>query len=219
MKVGTDGVLLGSWAAINLTNPRMLDIGTGTGLIALMLAQKHANSIIDAIEIDEHAFKQAAENVLNSKLASQINVVHADVNEWFLQSTIKYDAIICNPPYFINGWIVDDAARKKARDAASLPYNLLVNAVNYLLNEKGEFFLILPIQEAQLFIALAEASKLHCIKATTVFTKVDLPPKRLLLQFSRNKQNTITDNLVIADKSNAYTADYKALTSEFYLNF
>jgi len=219
MKVGTDGVLLGAWANSHLTAPRILDIGTGTGLIALMMAQKFENAVIDAIEIDENAFKQAAENVKNARWASRITLIHADLNEWIISANKLYDIIICNPPYFSKGWHVDDASRKKARDAATLPYELLVNTAMKQLASNGQLVLILPIHEAKIFTDLATKKGLYCIRQTTIFTKIGLTAKRRLLVFGNTKQELEVTELYIADETNNYTQAYKKLTGDFYLNF
>ncbi len=219
MKVGTDGVLLGAWANTTLIAPRILDIGTGTGIIALMMAQKFENAVIDAIEIDEQAFKQASENVKNTKWANRITVIHADLNDWIMHTDHRYDIVICNPPFFIKGWHVDDPARKKARDAATLPYEVIIKAAIKLVATNGHLMLILPIQEAKHFSELANEKGLFCIRQTSVFTKQGLPAKRMLMVFGSINQELEETQLCIADEENSYTPDYKKLTGDFYLNF
>lgn len=219
MKVGTDGVLLGAWAMVDHTSPKILDIGTGTGIIALMQAQKNEHAIIDAIDLDEQAYLQATENVNNSKWAARIQVVHTSLVNWNIGKNECYNMIICNPPYFIKGWDVADPGRQKARDAAHLPYEDIIAAAKTLLVSTGSLFLILPIVEGAHFLKLAAAANLFCVKQTTVFTKAGLPAKRCLLQISQIEGNCMHNQLIIADAENNYTDDYKGLTADYYLNF
>jgi tRNA1Val (adenine37-N6)-methyltransferase len=139
MKVGTDGVLLGAWVDGALIGDRVLDIGTGTGIIAIMLAQKNPEAQIDAIERDENAFQQATGNVAICPWSNNIHVYHIDLAQYLLSSSNAYSTIVCNPPYFIKGWQVDNPGRKLARDAEHLPHDLLIAAAKQLLTAGWEF--------------------------------------------------------------------------------
>lgn len=219
MKVGTDGVLLGAWVAEGLMGKKVLDIGTGTGIIAIMLAQKNPEAQIDAIERDEKAFRQASGNVAICPWSNNIHVYHIDLAQYVLSSTYTYDTIVCNPPYFIKGWQVDHPGRKLARDAEHLPHDLLIDASKQLLTADGNLWIVLPKQEGELFITAALQKQLYCGNKTLVFTKPGIDAKRLLLRFSKQKTDTQENALLIADEQNNYTDAYKSLTKDFYLNF
>ena len=219
MKVGTDGVLLGAWVDGALIGDRVLDIGTGTGIIAIMLAQKNPEAQIYAIERDENAFQQATGNVAICPWSNNIHVYHIDLAQYLLSSSNAYSTIVCNPPYFIKGWQVDNPGRKLARDAEYLPHDLLIAAAKQLLTADGNLWIVLPKQEGELFIATALQGQLYCCNKTQVFTKPGIAAKRLLLRFSRQKTEDVENELLIADEQNNYTDAYKALTKDFYVNF
>ncbi len=219
MKVGTDGVLLGAWAAHRIKGNTILDIGTGTGLIALMLAQKFPAAKIYAIERNEAAFTQAKENILISKWSNQIQTHHIDLQDFMQSSDLKFDALVCNPPYFIKGWQVEDVARKMARDADHLPHELLIAACKHLLNTVGHLYIILPVTEAMLFEDAAKANGYFCNRKTSVITREGQQPKRVLMDFSSTENLTEIETLTIADAENNYTNIYKNLTADYYLNF
>ena len=219
MKVGTDGVLLGAWVDGALIGDRVLDIGTGTGIIAIMLAQKNPEAQIDAIERDENAFQQATGNVAICPWSNNIHVYHIDLAQYLLSSGNAYSTIVCNPPYFIKGWQVDNPGRKLARDADHLPHDLLIAAAKQLLTVDGNLWIVLPKQEGELFITTALQGELYCCNKTQVFTKPGIAAKRLLLRFSNQKTVVEENELLIADEQNNYTDAYKALTKDFYLNF
>ena len=219
MKVGTDGVLLGAWVDGALIGDRVLDIGTGTGIIAIMLAQKNPEAQIYAIERDENAFQQATGNVAICPWSNNIHVHHIDLAQYLLSSSNAYSTIVCNPPYFIKGWQVDNPGRKLARDAEHLPHDLLIAAAKQLLTVDGNLWIVLPKQEGELFITTALQGELYCCNKTQVFTKPGIAAKRLLLRFSNQKTVVEENELLIADEQNNYTDAYKALTKDFYLNF
>ena len=219
MKVGTDGVLLGAWVDGALIGDRVLDIGTGTGIIAIMLAQKNPEAQIDAIERDENAFQQATGSVAICPWSNNIHVYHIDLAQYLLSSSNAYSTIVCNPPYFIKGWQVDNPGRKLARDAEHLPHDLLIAAAKQLLTVDGNLWIVLPKQEGELFITTALQGELYCCNKTQVFTKPGIAAKRLLLRFSNQKTVVEENELLIADEQNNYTDAYKALTKDFYLNF
>lgn len=216
MKVGTDGVLLGAWVKVNGAN-KLLDIGTGTGLIALMLAQK-SNAFIDAIDIDQSAFEQASENVSLSPWRDHIRIVHSALSDY--KPGYRYDLIVSNPPYFIDSYVAIDEARNKARSAsASLTYDELLNGVVRLLNSTGRFCVILPFKEGQLFREKAEQNGLFCNVLVNVRTGKDKPFKRVLMEFSRREAELQEEELVIHYENRDFTEEYKKLTGEYYLAF
>jgi tRNA1Val (adenine37-N6)-methyltransferase len=218
MKVGTDAVLLGSW--VNTANANsILDIGTGTGIIALMLAQK-SNAIIDAIDIDNNAIEQAKENVAACKWREHIHVHHISLQQFSLESDKKFDLIVSNPPYFIDSSKAFEESRTNARHTDQLPYNDLLKGVLNLLNPNGRFYVILPTKESEQFRDLAEENKLFLTKLTRVITRADKPEKRWLMRFEFVRKSFSEDSIIIEkDERHSYTDEYKELTKDYYLGF
>lgn len=219
MKVGTDAVLLGAWANTEGAN-KILDIGTGTGVIALMLAQK-SNAIIDAIDIDKNACNQAQENSDNSKWNERIFIHYSSLQDFAEENNDPYDLIISNPPYFIDSSKSSEAKRTTARHADILPYEQLLNGVLKLLSTKGRFYIILPLKEGEIFRDMAESEKLFLCKLTRVRTREDkATEKRLLMCFSRERKTFSEDSLTIEmNERHQYTEEYKQLTKDYYLAF
>lgn len=218
MKVGTDAVLLGSWVEV-ADAKSILDIGTGTGIIALMLAQKSLAEI-DAIDIDESAFIQAKENVALCQWKNRIHVFHSSLQAFTTKSEHQYDLIVSNPPYFIDSSKAIANARTAARHTDSLPFEELLSGVIKLLHPKGKFCVILPSKEAELFRDLAEAKKLHLDKILRVKTRADKKEKRLLMQFEFNPTSFSESSIIIEEgERHSYSEDYKKLTSAYYLAF
>lgn len=217
MKVGTDGVLIGAWADVGDAE-NILDIGTGTGLIALMLAQK-SRADIDAIEIETSACQQALENVAQSVWKGRITVIHSMLQDYAKKADKKYGLIVTNPPFFSNSLKGGHNARDMARhNDTLLPEDLLLGA-NKLLFPLGRFCIILPYIEAQLFIVDAALHNLYCIKKTNIYPLAHKKPSRVLMEFSRERKKMVEDNLIIRNQSGTFTDDYKLMTSDFYLNF
>lgn len=220
MKVGTDAVLLGAWANIDGVESA-LDIGTGSGVIALMLAQRMQNAFIDAIDIDKGSFEQASENFANSVWSKRLKCFQSSLQNFAIKFHNKYDLIISNPPFFISSSKSIEESRTTARHADLLPYKELVNAVVTLLKKDGKFCVILPIKESETFIELANQNKLYLNKLSRVRTKADkLSEKRWLMQFEFTSSKFSEDTIVIEDSQPfSYTREYKILTKDFYLNF
>jgi tRNA1Val (adenine37-N6)-methyltransferase len=218
MKVGTDAVLLGSW--VNTSNANsILDIGTGTGIIALMLAQR-SNATIDAIDIDLNAFIQAKENVEACKWKEHIRVYHISLQQFAMQADKKYDLIVSNPPYFIDSSKASEESRSNARHTDQLPYDDLLKGVLALLDPNGKFYVILPTKESEQFRDLAEQNKLFLTKLTRVITRTDKPEKRWLMRFEFTRKTFSEDSITIEeDERHSYTEEYKELTKEYYLAF
>ena len=218
MKVGTDAVLLGSW--VNTSNAKhILDIGTGTGIIALMLAQK-SGARIDAIDIDANAFLQATENVNASKWKDRIEVHQISLQQYMIESERKYDLIVSNPPYFVDSSKALEISRTNARHTDQLAYDELLNGVLKLLDPNGKFYVILPTKESELFRVLAEENKLFLTKLTRVITRLDKPEKRLLMRFEFIPRAFSEDSITIEeDERHSYTEQYKELTKDYYLAF
>lgn len=219
MKVGTDAVLLGAWIIPN-GSKHILDIGTGTGVISLMLAQK-TDAQIDAIDIDEEAFLQAKQNVSESKFSNQIHVIHSSFQEYAKTTGKKYNLIVTNPPYFEQSLKSSDEQRSHARHADVLPFEELLDGVLKLLDEKGKFCLILPTLEAVKFRTLAEKKGLNLSKLLRVKSRMDKnTDKRHLMQFEVKPSEFSEQTIAIEqEERHQYTNEYKELTKNYYLNF
>lgn len=221
MKVGTDGVLLGAWAGCAYPR-RILDIGTGTGLIALMLAQRFPEADITAIEIDPQACEEAAGNFRRSPWASRLKLICGDFLN--LPADIlgePFDLIVSNPPFFTNGALAPDTARLTARHEITLPLERLIETARAFLSPTGQVSLILPadhegrIRETAVFNRLELSRMIHI---STVPTK---PPRRLLVELTHNGGNAVceSDHLSIHSVDGNFTDKYINLLKDFYLNF
>jgi tRNA1Val (adenine37-N6)-methyltransferase len=218
MKVGTDGVLLGAWAPVNHNPFSVLDIGAGTGIIALMLAQRTNAEQIDALEIDEEAYEQAVDNFENSPWGDRLFCFHGGLDEFIEEPEDEYDLIVSNPPFYAEDYKTENEQRDLARFQDAMPFEELVEAADLLLSENGIFALIIPFKEEKKFITLAKESELYPIKITRVKGTSKSEIKRSLLAFSRNETNKIEfDELVIEIDRHVYTHEYIELTKEFYL--
>lgn len=217
MKVGTDGVLLGSWVQV-ADAADVLDVGTGTGLIALMLAQRSSNTRITAIDIEEDAVLQAQQNALESPWSSRIAIEQADYCRFRSAEVALFDLIVSNPPYFRQSLKPQAHQRAVARHSHQLPYDSLIENTNRLLKDDGAFAVILPYVEGSVFIALAAAQGLYCRRKTSVYSTPKSEVRRLLLQFTKEAGSILEDELVIeASGRHGYSAEYLALTKDFYL--
>lgn len=219
MKVGTDSVLLGAWCRVDGIR-HALDIGTGTGVIALMIAQRTPTSMIDAVEIDADACAQAAQNAAASPFTAHIHLHHADVREFACTHLRQYDFVICNPPFFTNALKCPDHRRTLARHNDTLNNTALITAVTQLLTPDGRFNVILPTALSDDFQALAEQQGLTLTRHTTVHTTAKALPKRVLMELTAGTTETCRyDTLAIATANTDFTDDYRRLTRDFYLNF
>ncbi|MBK0371121.1 tRNA1(Val) (adenine(37)-N6)-methyltransferase [Flavobacterium agrisoli] len=218
MKVGTDAVLLGAWTPIDHHPFSVLDIGAGTGILALMIAQRSAAEQIDALEIDENAYEQAVENFENSPWSDRLFCFHAGLDEFIEEPEEQYDLIVSNPPFYAEDYKTESQQRDLARFQDAMPFEELVEATDLLLSENGVFAVIIPFKEESKFIALAQEVDLFPIKITRVKGTAKSPIKRSLLAFSRSQSlQPEIDELVIEIERHVYTPDYKALTQDFYL--
>lgn len=217
MKIGTDGVLLGAWANINHNPISILDIGAGTGLIALMLAQRSPQSFIEAIEIDADAFEQCAGNFENSIWNDRLFCYHASLLEYVEEVEDNYDLIVCNPPFYSEDYKTNNKARDLARFNDAMPFEHLLYTVAKLLDDNGKFCTIIPYKEQDRFVRLANQVHLHLNEVTLVRGNTNSEFKRSLLCFSRQESELQTDELTIEINRHQYTPEYIELTKEFYL--
>ncbi len=218
MKIGTDGVLLGAWTPLDNNPFSILDIGSGTGIIALMLAQRSQAEQIDALEIDDEAYEQATDNFENSPWNDRLFCFHAGLDEFVEEPEDEYDLIVSNPPFYTDDYKSDNSQRDLARFADAMPFEDLIEAADLLLSENGIFTVIIPFKEEEKFIALAEECELYPFKITRVKGTPTTEIKRSLLAFSRKEtENFPVNELVIETARHIYTTEYIALTKDFYL--
>jgi tRNA1Val (adenine37-N6)-methyltransferase len=214
MKVGTDAVLLGAWA----TTPgatSILDVGTGSGVIALMLAQRTARDvIIDGIEPAAVDFAQAVENVAMSNWPVRINMVNTTIQNYFPDK--KYDLIVSNPPFFINSLQPPSVSRTMARHTASLSHSDLLHNVQRLLSRNGRFSVVLPTTEGCQFLSLATERGFFCLRQLAFFSRSTKEQERWLFEFGRLPAEKISETLLLYEENNVWTEGYKRLTSDFY---
>lgn len=218
MRVGTDGVLLGAWADVSNAK-NILDIGTGTGLIAIMLAQR-SEAKITGIEIEYNAAFEASENAQNSPWKERIHIINQPFQNFAIQTTERFDTIVSNPPFFSNAIKNQHEQKSIARHNHLLPFADLIDGVLMLLTSNGKFSIILPVNEANDFTNLAENSGLFLSKRLEIKPSTLKIANRYLMEFSKNKVDTIIDTLsIFEDNCTNYTTAYKQLTADFYLNF
>jgi tRNA1Val (adenine37-N6)-methyltransferase len=218
MKIGTDGVLLGAWTPIQNNPNSILDIGTGTGIIALMLAQRTSANQIDALEIDEEAYEQATDNFENSPWNDRLYCFHAGLDEFVEEPEDEYDLIVSNPPFYTDDYKSATEQRDLARFADAMPFEDLIEAADLLLSENGILSVIIPFKEEENFLALAKEYELFPLKITRVKGTPTTEIKRSLLAFSRNENaDFVIDELIIETARHIYTSEYIELTKDFYL--
>lgn len=217
MKIGTDAVLLGTWTPLTNKPYNILDIGTGTGVLALILAQRSTAEQIDAIEIDDEAFEQATDNFEASPWNDRLFCFHAGLDEFMDEPEDEYDLIISNPPFYTENYKTENTQRDLARFEDALPFEDLVEAADLLLSENGIFSVIIPFKEEERFLALAKDFELYPLKITRVKGKPNTEIKRSLLAFTRIQQTPLIDELIIEIARHQYTPEYINLTQDFYL--
>jgi len=218
MKVGVDGVLLGAWA-----NPcdatTILDIGTGTGLLSLMLAQK-CEVKIHAIEVESNSFQQAKLNFEQSLWINRMTIEQISFQDFCLKNKSFFDLIVCNPPYFVNSLKSPKANRNTARHNDTLILQDLFQGVSKLLSENGSFALIYPFDQKDSLIKEASENKLYANRELIVRGTEKKEPNRILVEYSRQKKDYLSTELIIRNHlNNDYTAAYKELTKDYYLAF
>lgn len=217
MKIGTDGVLLGAWTPLDHHPNSILDIGAGTGVIALMLAQRSNAETIDAIEIEPNAHEQCVENFEASPWGDRLFCYHADLVELIQEPDERYDLIVSNPPFHNTDIVGDKTSRTTARQTEDLPFEVLLLGAKTLLSTNGVFCCIIPFIEETSFIDLASNLGLFPFKITRVKGNPNAPIKRSLVAFSFTEKEIISDELIIEENRHQYTNDYMELTKAFYL--
>lgn len=216
MKIGTDGVLLGAWADIE-GDSRILDVGTGTGLIALMLAQRNASAEIVGVDISHEAIEEARDNFLNSPWAKRLSVTEGDVCSF--ESNEKFDHIVSNPPYFVDSLHSPDSLRTMARHTSSLKFEDLVTSAVRLLRPGGRLSVILPAECAMQF-RFAAFGRLWLRRQLNVVTKAGDSPRRTLMEFCLSDKPLMPSvaTLIMRHRDSSYTEEYRHLTEDFYIS-
>lgn len=217
MKIGTDGVLLGAWTSIDLRPRSILDIGTGTGIIALMLAQRSNADTIDAIEINGPAFEQCVDNFETSPWSDRLFCYHTDFNAFVHEIGEKYDLIVSNPPFYPELVSSGNDSRDMARQNRSLPFEDLLVGASKLLSVRGRFSTIIPFKEEREFLKMAEGHQLFPGRITHVKGRPDTGIKRSLLELGFEETTVRADTLIIELERHRYSEDYIGLTKDFYL--
>ena len=217
MKIGTDGVLLGAWTSVDKNPFSVLDIGSGTGVLSLMIAQRSYAENIEALEIDADAYEQCSENFENSPWADRLFCYHASLLEFVEEIEDEYDLIICNPPFYSEDYKTDNESRDLARFNDAMPFEHLIFSVANLLSEDGLFSVVIPFKEEADFIALASKSGLLPNRILRVKGHSSSEIKRSLIEFSFTQQDINISELIIETARHQYTDDYITLTKDFYL--
>ncbi|GAA3596189.1 methyltransferase [Flavivirga amylovorans] len=217
MKIGTDSVLLGAWTSVKDNLFSILDIGTGTGILSLMLAQRSHAEVVDGIEIDDNAYEQCVDNFENSPWGDRLFCYHASLEEFAEEIDDKYDLIISNPPFYSEDYKTENTQRDLARFQDAMPFNHLIESVSKLLSEDGIFSVIIPFKEEEKLIHLASKFKLIPNKILHVKGTPTSEIKRSLIEFSFHESDKKVDNLIIETGRHQYTQDYTNLTKDFYL--
>ncbi|WP_010519493.1 tRNA1(Val) (adenine(37)-N6)-methyltransferase [Croceivirga radicis] len=218
MKIGTDGVLLGAWAPLHNQPDSILDVGTGTGIIALQLAQRSPAELIDALELDDAAYEQCVANFEASDWADRLFCYHAEFSEFVTEMDAEeYDLIVANPPFYTEQVNSGSLERDAARQESSLPFPNLLEGVAKLLTPEGGFACIIPFSEEKSFLATARTYGLYATKITHVKGNFTAPMKRSLLYLTFEEKQPMVNDLVIEKERHQYTEDYINLTKDFYL--
>ena len=217
MKVGTDSVLLGAWCNLDAAPKTILDIGAGTGILALILAQRSASELIDAMEIDADAYEQCVHNFENSDWGDRLFCYHASLEEFVNEIDDTYDLIISNPPFYTDSYKSGNEMRNKARFEEALPFEELLTSASRLLSAVGQLNVIIPFSEETNFISLAENAGLYPSRILRVRGQEESPIKRSLICFTFQEKKIEISELTIEITRHRYTNEYINLTKDFYL--
>ena len=220
MKIGTDGVLLGAWCSLKESTKKILDVGSGTGVISLMLAQRFNNATIDSVELENNAHKQSVENFERSVWADRLFCFHSTFQDFAKERKEDgetYDLIISNPPFYTDNVKNNNRARNKARSTSFLSFVELISGVSKILSNQGEFTTIIPFKEEVKFIEISKQNKLFLNKICRVKGNNNSDIKRSLLTFSFYKKKLDENNLIIETSRHLYTDEYINLTKNFYI--
>ena len=216
MKIGTDGVLLGAWVTVNNKPFSILDIGAGTGIIALQLAQRSNAEMVDALEIDANAYEQCVDNFENSPWGDRLFCYHASLEEFVEEIEGKYDIVISNPPFYSEDYKTTDESRDMARFKDALPFDELIESASQLLSDEGIFAVIIPRKEEENFVKMASEVNLFPNRICRVRGNISSKEKRSMIEFSFEKISAKIENLTIEISRHNYTEEYIKLVQDFY---
>lgn len=215
MKVGTDGVLLGAWVSLDGIEDHILDVGTGSGVIALMLAQRTSKATVIGIDIDAPSAEDASDNFKKSPWAGRMAAFCTDFRN---MKQFPYELIVSNPPFFVNSLKAPDARRSDARHTDTLSYAALASGAVANMAPNGRLAVVLPSDESELFVEQARVAGLFLRRICRVRTTPKQPFKRSLMEFSKNEGELLEEQLTIQNSCD-FTSEYKSLTKDFYLKF
>lgn len=216
MKIGTDAILLSRWVEVS-TNDDVLDIGTGCGLIPLMLSQKGIRHA-DAVEIDRDSFEEASLNFRNSAWHEQLAVYHEDVKSFADKNIAKYDLIVSNPPFFFGDNVPQKTKKGLARHTNTLAYKDLLVSVKKMLKPDGRFALVLPAIESVAFLKIASELGFSLQKEMKIIPIEGKEPNRINMQLIANQCKTISETFVLRYENHVFTREYKEFLKDFYLD-
>ncbi|MEG3134619.1 methyltransferase [Rouxiella sp. T17] len=223
MKVGTDGVLLGAWSPLHPQISRILDIGTGTGLVALMLAQRSQHSSVainvDAVELEISAASQAEENFAESPWANRLSIFSQDINDFAARATHRYELIVSNPPYFESAVACRDEARNAARYTETLSHQALLDCAGKLLAADGLFCVVLPYTIGLAFEQMAQQQGWNTHSRMDIRDRPEKPLNRMLLALAKHPVEPEFQTLALREQLNVYSAEFKGLITDFYVNY
>ena len=215
MKVGTDGTLLGAWASAPTGACRILDIGTGTGLIALMMAQRYPEAEVIGIDMDGGAVSQATTNAADSPFSNRIRIVLADIADFSVE---PFDSIVCNPPFFVDSLTCPDSSRTMARHTGSLTYKTLIQSVKRLLKDDGLFSVVVPVDYRSQLLSEAALAGLILSRECAIKTTPEKAPKRCLMEFRKQPVTLVISTTETLEIRPGQRSDwYHHLTKDFYL--
>ncbi|MDE6409807.1 MAG: methyltransferase [Muribaculaceae bacterium] len=220
MKVGIDAILLGSWAEVK-NRKRILDVGTGCGLIALMCAQRNSDAQVEAIDIDRGSVEEAQENFDDSPWKERLSVRKSDFIE---HKGTDYDLIISNPPFFSSGITKIANPRERARHQDILSPKVLIEKGSGMLNPNGRIAMIVPFEQVEELIQISLSNELSLIRLTNVRGRKELPPKRAMMEFVKQVYNSVPfprseTEITLEHAPGRPTKQFKELCKEFYINF
>jgi tRNA1Val (adenine37-N6)-methyltransferase len=215
MKVGTDGVLLGAWVDVTAAE-NILDIGTGSGVIALMMAQRSSDrALIDAVEIEEADAEEAQKNVMNSPWPLKVTIIRSAIQNF--HSEKEYDLVVSNPPFFFNSYAPPDKRRLRIRHTALLSHEELISAAVRLISPSGSFNIILPPVEGKKFIEVASQNGLFCSRKWLFKTRIEKKEERWLMEFKKSKKVPEEGEIVLYQAGEEWSEAYRQLMKDFYL--
>ena len=217
-RVTTDSVVLGAWADCKGAS-RILDVGTGSGVVAMMLAQRNKTADVVGVEIDAEAAAQAKDNALFSPFADRVSVEHVDVQSYARRCEDRYELIVCNPPFFSGGTLTRTTPRFAVRNTQKLSHGDLLSSFRSLLTDEGRAVVVLPYIEGLRFSELARSYGLYPVRILQLRPEDEQPIERLVIQLERKRQEPIRYDLVMQYEGGAPTRQFKRLTKAFYTEY